>query len=403
MVSVLPPSIHACRPVGDPCSTPSRPRIGDAKLVNHAQGSKGRGHIVARGARDGPAGMPRLVQRAMLALAILAALVVGASARDHAPAGIDGGQTSGALFAAQQVASVDDASSGGLPRVHRARKLIEADPRYGSAVRRVLNDVESGGNWSQVGADIDGEAAVDCPGLGIDVLGRHARGDRRDHNDGTGTTPATCACTRERRDVDPGGADIDGEAAATSGYSVSMSSDGTRVAIGATMNDGTGDSPATCGVRRERRDVDPGGCRHRRRGCVTLRDSVSMSSDGTRVAIGAPYNDGRHYAGHVRVYAESGGTWTQVGPTSTARLRATAPGTRYRCPRTARAWRSALWNDGAATTPATCGCTPRAAGRGPRWAPTSTARLRDDSGYSVSMSSDGTRVAIGAMERRHRH
>ena len=33
--------------------------------------------------------------------------------------------------------------------------------------------------------------------------------------------------------------------------------------------------------------------------------SVSMSSDGTRVAIGAPYNDG---TGHVRVYAESGGT-----------------------------------------------------------------------------------------------
>ena len=270
MVSVLPPSIHACRPVGDPCSTPSRPRIGDAKLVNHAQGSKGRGHIVARGARDGPAGMPRLVQRAMLALAILAALVVGASARDHAPAGIDGGQTSGALFAAQQVASVDDASSGGLPRVHRARKLIEADPRYGSAVRRVLNDVESGGNWSQVGADIDGEAADDWSG------------------------------------------------------SVSISADGTRVAIGAERNDGTGTD-----------------------------------------------------AGHVRVYAESGGTWTQVGADIDGEAAATSPGTRYRCPRTARAWRSALHITTApATWPATCACTPRAAGRGPRWAPTSTARLR---------------------------
>ena len=42
--------------------------------------------------------------------------------------------------------------------------------------------------------------------------------------------------------------------------------------------------------------------------------SVSMSSDGTRVAIGAPHNDGTgSNAGHVRVYAESGGTWTQVG------------------------------------------------------------------------------------------
>ena len=42
--------------------------------------------------------------------------------------------------------------------------------------------------------------------------------------------------------------------------------------------------------------------------------SVSMSSDGTRVAIGAKYNDGiGSNAGHVRVYSESGGTWTQVG------------------------------------------------------------------------------------------
>ena len=349
MVSVLPPSIHACRPVGDPCSTPSRPRIGDAKLVNHAQGSKGRGHIVARGARDGPAGMPRLVQRAMLALAILAALVVGASARDHAPAGIDGGQTSGALFAAQQVASVDDASSGGLPRVHRARKLIEADPRYGSAVRRVLNDVESGGNWSQVGADIDGEAADDWSG------------------------------------------------------SVSISADGTRVAIGAERNDGTGTDAGHVRVYAESggtwtqvgADIDGEAA------ADWSGDSVSMSSDGTRVAIGATYNDGTgDMAGHVRVYAESGGTWTQVGADIDGEAAVDCPGSRYRCPRTARAWRSALHITTApATTPGTCACTPRAAGRGPRWVRTSTARLRDDdSGRSVSMSSDGTRVAIGAIE-----
>ena len=69
-----------------------------------------------------------------------------------------------------------------------------------------------------------------------------------------------------------------------------------------------------------------------------------MSSDGTRVAIGAHgTNDGTGTAaGHVRVYSESGGTWTQVGGDI----------------------------DG------------EAAG--------------DRSGRSVSMSSDGTRVAIGA-------
>ena len=180
----------------------------------------------------------------MLALAILAALVVGASARDHAPAGIDGGQTSGALFAAQQVASVDDASSGGLPRVHRARKLIEADPRYGSAVRRVLNDVESGGNWSQVGADIDGEAADDWSGWSVSMSSDGTRvAIGAIDNDGTGTDAGHVRVYAESGGTwTQVGADIDGEAADDwSGFSVSMSSDGTRVAIGAPYNDGTGD------------------------------------------------------------------------------------------------------------------------------------------------------------------
>ena len=77
---------------------------------------------------------------------------------------------------------------------------------------------------------------------------------------------------------------------------------------------------------------------------VTTQDSsVSMSSDGTIVAIGAPYNDGNgSNSGHVRVYEYSGGSWSQLGTDI----------------------------DG------------EAAG--------------DSSGYSVSLSSDGTKVAIGA-------
>jgi hypothetical protein len=43
--------------------------------------------------------------------------------------------------------------------------------------------------------------------------------------------------------------------------------------------------------------------------------SVSLSSDGSRVAIGAMYNAGVNgdYSGHVRVYNYSEGTWTQLG------------------------------------------------------------------------------------------
>eukprot|EP00982_Pelagococcus_subviridis_P011610 31102-Pelagococcus_subviridis.AAC.10 len=72
-----------------------------------------------------------------------------------------------------------------------------------------------------------------------------------------------------------------------------------------------------------------------------------MSSDGTRVAIGAKGSD--NDVGHVRVYAESGGTWNQVG--------ADIDG-------------DAANDDGEP-------------GNG-------------HFGWTVSMSSDGTRVAIGA-------
>ena len=42
--------------------------------------------------------------------------------------------------------------------------------------------------------------------------------------------------------------------------------------------------------------------------------SVSLDSDGDRMAIGAPYNDGNgSNSGHVRVYALSSGSWTQLG------------------------------------------------------------------------------------------
>ena len=95
------------------------------------------------------------------------------------------------------------------------------------------------------------------------------------------------------------GSDIDGEAAGDeSGISVSLSSDGTIVAIGANKNDaGTGDASDDRGHVRvyeysnnswsqlgsdidgEEEDDESG-------------TSASLSNDGSIVAIGAPYNRG---------------------------------------------------------------------------------------------------------------
>ena len=141
------------------------------------------------------------------------------------------------------------------------------------------------------------------------------------------------------------GADIDGEAVSdASGYSVAMSDDGSRVAIGATYNDGNvtdsghvriyswnGTAWTQLGA-----DID-GEAADDRSG-----SSVAMSSDGSRVAIGAYANDGNgNNSGHVRIYSWNGTAWTQLGADI----------------------------DGEAAD--------------------------DLSGYSVAMSDDGSRVAIG--------
>ena len=101
--------------------------------------------------------------------------------------------------------------------------------------------------------------------------------------------------------------DIDGEAAGDfSGWSVSLSSDGATMAISAPYNDGN-DFDSVGQVRIYNWD----GSNWVQRGLDIdgeavfdySGDSVSLSSDGATVTIGAPYNDGNgNTAGHVRVF-----------------------------------------------------------------------------------------------------
>jgi hypothetical protein len=203
----------------------------------------------------------------------------------------------------------------------------------------------SGSAWVQKGLDIDGEAAYDYSGYSVSLssdgttvaIGAYGHASNAGHVrvyawNGSGWVQK--------------GADIDGEAAFNfSGHSVSLSSDGTTVAIGAHFNDGNGSDAGHVRVYewngsgwvQKGADID-GEAANDRSGY-----SVSLSSDGTTVAIGAHFNDGNGSdAGHVRVYAWNGSGWVQKGADI----------------------------DGEAAN--------------------------DQSGYSVSLSSDGTTVAIGA-------
>ncbi|CAK0877329.1 unnamed protein product [Prorocentrum cordatum] len=102
------------------------------------------------------------------------------------------------------------------------------------------------------------------------------------------------------------GQDIDGEASYDySGWSVSLSSDGSRVAIGASYNGGAGYRSGHVRVfglsgntwSQLGQDIDGEASGDRSGG------SVSLSSDGSRVAIGAYFNDGAgSSSGHVRVF-----------------------------------------------------------------------------------------------------
>ena len=213
--------------------------------------------------------------------------------------------------------------------------------------------------WTKRGLDIDGEAAGDFSGVSVSLssngntlaVGAH-------YNDASGNLLSdaghvrvydwnTVAWTKR-------GLDIDGEAANDqNGVSVSLSSNGNTVAIGARYNDGAGsdaghariydwDTVSTPNMWIQRGSDINGEAAGDYSG-----SSVSLSSNGNTVAIGAIYNDASgnllSTAGHVRIYDWNVSEWTQRG----------------------------LDIDG------------EAAG--------------DNSGWSVSLSSDGNRIAVGAI------
>ena len=92
------------------------------------------------------------------------------------------------------------------------------------------------------------------------------------------------------------GVDIDGEAAGDgSGHSISLSADGFRIAIGAFSNDGNGSGSGHVRVYQYGGDVwmQVGADIDGEAEDDYSGSSVSLSSDGSIVAIGAYLNDGK--------------------------------------------------------------------------------------------------------------
>lgn len=179
----------------------------------------------------------------------------------------------------------------------------------------------SGSNWIQIGSDIEGDESSDYFGRSVSLSSDGSRlAVGAPFND-----DAALAAGRVKVFDWSGsawvqvGADIDGENQLdTAGWEVSLSADGSRVAIGSPRSDANGSSSgqvrvfdwsgsawvqAGLGISGEASGDSAGSQR-----------MVSLSSDGNRLAIGARGNDGNGAdSGHVRVFDWSGSTWVQTG------------------------------------------------------------------------------------------
>jgi hypothetical protein len=173
----------------------------------------------------------------------------------------------------------------------------------------------NGTSWVQRGADINGESSNDEFGTSVALssdgtivaIGAYL-------NDGNGADSGHVRVHAWNGSAwVQRGSDIDGEAAGDqSGRTVALSDDGSIVAIGAQNNGLYGHVRvfAWSGSTWVQRGADIDG-----EGVGDLSGAVSLSSDGTVVAIGASENNGVNGAdsGHVRVYSWNGTSWVQRG------------------------------------------------------------------------------------------
>ena len=262
--------------------------------------------------------------------------------------------------------------------------------------------------WNQLGSDIDGEYSNDQSGFSVSLSSNGsivAIGAL--NNDGNGSNSGHVRVYQwdGSSNWNQLGSDIDGEYSDDrSGVSVSLSSDGSIVAIGAYKNDGNGSNSGHVRVyqwdesstwNQLGSDID-GEYSNDQSGF-----SVSLSSNGSIVAIGALNNDGNgNNSGHVRVYQWDGSsTWNQLGSDidgesagdrSGRSVSLSSDGTILAI--------GAWWNDGNGTNAGQV--------RVYEWDGSSTWNQLgsdidgeysyDQSGTSVSLSSQGSIVAIGA-------
>jgi hypothetical protein len=178
------------------------------------------------------------------------------------------------------------------------------------------------GTWTQIGSDIDGELTNDFSGRSVlssngSIVAISAGG-----NDDNGFNSGHVRIYENQSGTwTQIGSDIDGEESSNSfgdesGKAVSLSSDGSIVAIGAEKNDANGGSSGHVRIYENQSGIwtQIGSDIDGQTAGDLFGGSVSLSSDGSIVAIGANGSDiNGNNSGYVRVFQNQFGEWIQIG------------------------------------------------------------------------------------------
>ncbi|SFB08549.1 Por secretion system C-terminal sorting domain-containing protein [Flavobacterium swingsii] len=176
----------------------------------------------------------------------------------------------------------------------------------------------NGTNWIKLGADLDGEAAVDQFGIGISLSDDGnivAIGSNQNSQSAPASGHVRIYSYNGTEWVQLG-ADIDGLPHAENLSVPALSADGTIVAIGALNHDGTGDGIGRVVVYNYDGSqwVQMGNNIYGEANADFSGESVSIAANGLRLAIGATGNDDNgSSSGQVRVYDYNGTNWVQTG------------------------------------------------------------------------------------------
>jgi hypothetical protein len=172
--------------------------------------------------------------------------------------------------------------------------------------------------WVKQGGDIDGEASGDKSGYSVSISNDGSLVAIGAPNNGGADNGHVRVYKYANGSWTKQGGDINGPSDGDqSGYSVSLSGDGSFVAIGAHNNDGNGTNSGHVRVYKyvnsawvkQGADIDGEGAND------NSGRSVSLSSNGSIVAIGAPNNNNTNGtdAGQVRVYKYVNNAWVKQG------------------------------------------------------------------------------------------